>query len=207
MSKVETNTIDTVSGSNTMQIGSTNTATINLGVSGDTINVPAGVTIANAGTATGFGDANTPAFSVQLGFNESQNVSEATNTKVQLDSEYFDTDNAFDASTNYRFTVPSGKAGKYFFTWSIYLYQPTVSNMRIVESMLYLNGSRYIGAVHNGRDVYFRTATKGNSAFLDLSVGDYVELYGAVDTVDNSAQASFYGGDRATFLTGYRVTT
>ena len=55
MSKVETNTIDTVSGSNTMQIGSTNTATINLGVSGDTINVPAGVTIANAGTATGFG--------------------------------------------------------------------------------------------------------------------------------------------------------
>jgi hypothetical protein len=55
MSKVETITIDTPSGSNTMQIGSTNTATINLGVSGDTINVPAGVTIANAGTATGFG--------------------------------------------------------------------------------------------------------------------------------------------------------
>ena len=54
MSKLETITIDTPSGSNTMQIGSTNTATINLGVSGDTINVPAGVTIANAGTATGF---------------------------------------------------------------------------------------------------------------------------------------------------------
>ena len=57
MSKVETITIDTPSGSNTMQIGSTNTATINLGVSGDTINVPAGVTLANAGTATGFGGA------------------------------------------------------------------------------------------------------------------------------------------------------
>ena len=55
MSKVETNTIDTVSGSSTMQIGSTNTATINLGVSGDTVNIPAGVTLANAGTATGFG--------------------------------------------------------------------------------------------------------------------------------------------------------
>ena len=55
MSKLETITIDTPSGSNTMQIGSTNTATINLGVSGDTVNVPAGVTIANAGTATGFG--------------------------------------------------------------------------------------------------------------------------------------------------------
>ena len=60
MSKLETITIDTPSGSNTMQIGSTNTATINLGVSGDTVNVPAGVTIANAGTATGFASAVTP---------------------------------------------------------------------------------------------------------------------------------------------------
>ena len=64
MSKLETITIDTPSGSNTMQIGSTNTATINLGVSGDTINVPAGVTIANAGTATGFGVAGTERFFV-----------------------------------------------------------------------------------------------------------------------------------------------
>ena len=206
MSKIQVDTIDTRSGTSTMQIGSTNTSTITLGVSGDTINVPSGVTIANAGTATGFGEVNTPAFSVQLGFNESQNVSEATNTKVQLDSEYFDTDSAFDATTNYRFTVPSGKAGKYFFTWSIYLYQPTVSNMKTIEAMLYLNGSRYIGSVFNGGNTYFRTASSSSSAFLDLSVGDYVELYGAIDTVDNSSQASFYGGDRATFLTGFRVT-
>tara|TARA_R100001460_G_scaffold81096_1_gene122015 strand:- start:171 stop:809 length:639 start_codon:yes stop_codon:yes gene_type:complete len=41
-----------------MQIGSTNTTTINLGVSGDTVNIPSGVTIANAGTATGFGLTN-----------------------------------------------------------------------------------------------------------------------------------------------------
>jgi hypothetical protein len=54
LSKVQVDTIDTRSGTSTMQIGSTNTSTINLGVSGDTINVPAGVTIANAGTATGF---------------------------------------------------------------------------------------------------------------------------------------------------------
>tara|TARA_R100001082_G_C4303876_1_gene133659 strand:- start:118 stop:768 length:651 start_codon:yes stop_codon:yes gene_type:complete len=55
MSKIETNTIDTISGSNTMQIGSTNTSTINIGASGDTVNIPSGVTFANAGTATGFG--------------------------------------------------------------------------------------------------------------------------------------------------------
>ena len=55
MSKVQVDTIDTRSGTSTMQIGSTNTSTINIGVSGDTVNIPSGVTIANAGTATGFG--------------------------------------------------------------------------------------------------------------------------------------------------------
>ena len=54
MSKVLVDTIDTRSGTSTMQIGSTNTTTNNLGVSGDTINIPSGVTIANSGTATGF---------------------------------------------------------------------------------------------------------------------------------------------------------
>ena len=176
------------------------TGTITLGQSGDT------VTLGSGASQTGFGEANTPAFSVQLGFNQSQSVSEATNTKVELDSEYFDTDNAFDTST-YRFTVPNGKAGKYFFTWSIFLYQGTVSNMRIVESLLYLNGSRYIGSVFNGRDTYFRYATYGNSAFLDLNEGDYIELYGNIDTVNDGGSPEFYGGDRATFLTGYRVTT
>ena len=62
MSKLETNTIDTISGTSTLQVGSTNTSTITLGVSGDTINIPSGATIANSGTATGFG-ANTPSFS------------------------------------------------------------------------------------------------------------------------------------------------
>ena len=57
MSKVQVDTIDTRSGTSTMQIGSTNTSTINIGVSGDTVNIPSGVTFANAGTTTGFNPA------------------------------------------------------------------------------------------------------------------------------------------------------
>jgi len=79
MSKLETITIDTPSGSNTMQIGSTNTATINLGVSGDTINVPAGVTIANAGTATGFGGITDADYWY---FSNNQSISATTATVV-----------------------------------------------------------------------------------------------------------------------------
>ena len=45
MSTIEVNKITPVSGGTTVQVGE----------SGDTINIPAGATIANAGTATGFG--------------------------------------------------------------------------------------------------------------------------------------------------------
>jgi hypothetical protein len=54
MSKIEVNTIDTQCGS-ALQIGCTNTATIGLGKSGDTITIPSGATIVNSGTQTGFG--------------------------------------------------------------------------------------------------------------------------------------------------------
>ena len=110
MSKLETITIDTPSGSNTMQIGSTNTATINLGVSGDTINIPAGVTIANAGTATGFGAAGSIYFLARRG-NSGQSVSNDTYTAIQMDTEMEDSGSVFDPST-YKFTP--GVVGKYF---------------------------------------------------------------------------------------------
>ena len=55
MSKIEVDTIDTQSTSTALQIGDTNTATIGLGKSGDTITIPSGATITNAGTASGFG--------------------------------------------------------------------------------------------------------------------------------------------------------
>ena len=178
----------------------TGTGTITLGQSGDTIALGSGA------SATGFGEANTPAFSVQQGNNQSQSVSDATNTKVELDDEYFDTDSAFDTST-YRFTVPSGKAGKYFFTWSIFLYQDTVSNLQSAEAMLYLNGSKYVNDLKVYQNNYIRYGTQGGSAFLNLSVGDYIELYGNVNSVDGAGSPQFYGGDRATYLTGFRVTT
>jgi uncharacterized protein (AIM24 family) len=59
MSKLETNTIDTVSGTNTLQVGDGNVATINLGKSGDTINIPSGATLANSGTVTGVASLST----------------------------------------------------------------------------------------------------------------------------------------------------
>ena len=56
MSKLETNQVDPATGT-----------TLTLGTSGDTITIPSGVTIANSGTATGFGGDNTPMFLVSGG--------------------------------------------------------------------------------------------------------------------------------------------
>ncbi|AGE60297.1 hypothetical protein [Pelagibacter phage HTVC010P] len=56
------------------------------------------------------GGANTPNFLVLP--SADQDISNTTNTTVVLDTEVFDSDNAFASNT---FTVPSGKAGKYLF--------------------------------------------------------------------------------------------
>lgn len=64
---------------------------LELGSSGDTITIPSGATIANSGTATGFGGTNLPAFSAYLSNNSDQSISDSTSTKIQFDAERFDT--------------------------------------------------------------------------------------------------------------------
>ena len=167
MSKLETNTIDTVSGTSTLQVGSTNTSTITLGVSGDTINVPSGVTIANSGTATGFGGANTPNFSVQD--NAVQAIPNNTITKLVWQTEDWDTASAFASD---KFTVPSGQAGKYFFfsSWQF----ATADNFNEMRIYLYKNGSSVDPNIQGYHDHYGSIQI---SKVINLSVGDYVEVY------------------------------
>ena len=85
-------------------------ANLTLGGSSSTITIPSGATITNSGTATGFG-ANTPAFEAFLSGSD-QDIGDSVNTRVAFNSEAFDTDNAYDNSTNYRFTPQT--AGKYY---------------------------------------------------------------------------------------------
>jgi len=208
MSKLETITIDTPSGSNTMQIGSTNTATINLGVSGDTINVPAGVTIANAGTATGFGTSNTPAFSAIKTSN--QNISHNTATKVTFDTELYDSDSAFDLS-NERFTVPSGKAGKYMIGS---LCKPNASadlSEHIVY--LYVNGAfntanKSVYAQFNKNNETTYTLTTQFNVVIDLAAGDYLEVYSSIYSIGGASGTLSIIGSTSniqTYFYGYRI--
>lgn len=115
---------------------------------------------------SGVAGVNTPAFLARN--NAAQSISAQTATKVTFGTEEYDTDSAFASS---KFTVPSGKAGKYFIYTKI--QQDTTTNAQL-RLLIYKNGSEI------GRTF---TAITDNEVFIswsgaiDLSVSDYIEIY------------------------------
>ena len=176
MSKLETNQVDPATGT-----------TLTLGTSGDTISIPSGVTIANSGTATGFGGANTPNFLVRR--SSDQSISDASGTKVQFNSEVYDSASAFDSSSNYRFTVPSGQAGKYYFYGTLCISSEGDSTNVNSQVYIYKNGSIIAQYENNNSDNNPRTQVIPYTYSESLSVGDYIEVYGYCNTSDNASPA------------------
>jgi len=186
MSKLETNTIDNISGSSTLTIGDSNTSTIAL---------KSGATLTNFPT-------NTPYFYGELA--SAQTLTRATTTKIaNLTNDELDSATAFDGTT---FTVPSGQGGKY------YLEGVLTSNYGSIGqdgeqtiSFLYKNGSEIKSAKHQqttagGANMNSGTVTV--SGLFNLSAGDTIELYGYLQDVNGgnaTAQA-----DR-TSLMGYKI--
>ena len=79
----------------------------------------------------GIGGTNTPSFLVRK--TTAQSISNNTHTKIQWNSEVYDTDNCFDSTTNYRFTPTT--AGKYFFHVSINLGAITTNTEMLLRIM------------------------------------------------------------------------
>jgi len=176
----------------------TGSGTITIGASGETVAL--GATTNNL---------LTPMFEVYR--NGDQSLTDITEAKVQWNATNFDSDSVFDTSTNYRFTVPAGKAGKYHFYSLINVSAQAVSQLEQFYSTIRKNGSTGSG---NQRVAYYYPMNNAGAQFsqslsatFDLAVGDYVEMYVYVD--DNSgspvidsyvyngtAQASYFGGFR-----------
>ena len=152
------------------------------------------------GTVTGAGGVNTPAFKVKNA--SDQSLSNATATKLTLDSEIFDTDNAFASD---KFTVPSGQAGKYFISLQISLEGQ--NDVREMKGMIYKNGS-FIN------DIQFKLKFSGNlisggthmflngNGILDLSVSDYLEAY---VYIYNTAGGVYVAKGGSNYLQGYKI--
>ena len=103
-----------------------------------------------------------------------QTISTGTYTAVTLTNEDFDTDAFHSTSTNTaRMTVPSGKAGKYLFNFSLQ-WSGGTTNTRVLT--IYKNGSIF-SYLENPATSVGATFTQCASIVMDLAVGDYVELY------------------------------
>ena len=127
----------------------------------------------NAWAAAG-GD-NSPAFLAHM--SGSQVIGNDTETKLQFDSEQYDTDSAFDPSTNYRFTVPAGEGGKYFISYSF--MNGTVASGAKSWGYLYKNGSSFPEGATGARGVH-TVGQEGSqhAAFtMELAAADYIEVY------------------------------
>ena len=129
----------------------------------------------------GVGGTNTPAFLVRK--TTAQSIPNSTHTKIQWNSEVFDTDNCFDSTTNYRFTPTT--AGKYFFHVSINLGATTTNTEMLLRIMKNGTGTMFHkvkgvsgenGAVicgileANGTTDYFESSiyhTEGSNVSLD----------------------------------------
>ena len=102
----------------------------------------------------------------------SQSVTLGTSTKVQFNSETFDTDNCYDSSTNYRFTPT--KSGYYQINSTV---NCSSGNLTVFRLYIYKNGSYYLGGndIQKNPDAYAGGLVSAVMYFNGSS--DYIEIY------------------------------
>ena len=158
------------------------------------INVSSGIITATSFEATTFSKTptNTPAFHAWSNNVTSHSWPEASLTKVEfLNSETFDTDSAYDnatsGTTSNRFTVPTGKGGYYHVSAGMNFYA-NANDIDHARLIIKQSGSTKITAyalVTSGGST-IRHFQANLSGILQLAAGDYIELFGYLDTNGNS---------------------
>jgi hypothetical protein len=126
-------------------------------------------------------------------------VTDSTETKISLSTTLWDSASAFSTS---KFTVPSGQAGKYFFTYGGLLGNFASGNW--CEVMLYVNGTRSDPSRCRQFVSTTQSAVVSSSVILNLSVSDYVELY-CLQVSGGSKTAYGTSGTYFTHLTGFKL--
>lgn len=161
--------------------------TITLGASGETI------TTASGAKFSGITGQNYPAFHAYMSSN--QDLTNNTATKLQVDTEDFDTDNMYDSSTNYRFTPTV--AGKYYVYGSSRSGASTDFNE--LDLMIRLNGTNIAhGGMRNEHNPYLKVFT-----VIDMNgSSDYVELFGFQNS---GGTQDFQGNSDRTYFGAYRL--
>ena len=164
--------------------------------------------ISDAGTlkrldASLIGGNMTPAFYAELG--AGQNTSDSSATKIQFNTEVYDSGSVYDNSSNYRFTP--GVAGKYFIFSGLTVYGSVAFTIGQSYYYLYKNGSAYASEQH----YEFQSEFHGSASFyigrvLVLDDDDYIEMYLNADV--SSGVPAVQGGtgtSNCTYFGAYKI--
>jgi len=143
---------------------------------------------------------NYPAFAAYL--DSTTTITDNTITKIEFDVEVFDTDNAYDNATNYRFTPQV--AGKYFVTVNVRSQVNGTDQLNFFGAYLYKNGSLYHSSFTDSRGTSKLTYsnTQEVNSILDMNGStDYIEGYTVID--DNVGNPTVLGESSGTGITTY----
>tara|TARA_Y100001970_G_scaffold151230_1_gene185327 strand:- start:28 stop:852 length:825 start_codon:yes stop_codon:yes gene_type:complete len=158
-----------------------------------------GSSVSLGGSLTGIGESNTPYFKVHTASSTQQVNSGAYLDPVVFGTELFDSDSAVASNV---FTVPSGKAGKYFFNAQIEFYQ----NMYDVYLLLVKNSTNTAFARNKRQSdsSLWNMRTVQVSSIIDMAVGDTMKVKVYAETSD--AQYNIFAAVNNIFE-GFRIAT
>jgi len=155
-------------------------------------------TFAFTGTVTGVGGANTPAFMANLG--SSQSISNNTGTKVNMNTEIFDTDSKYDTS-NYRFTPTI--AGKYHvfvqLMFTAYGGDGTQAGIKLLKNGNEVQECWERSAYNSNFDFYLKLTST-----VVLDDDDYLEV---MAVQQSGVSKTIYHGSLYTFWGAYKIIT
>jgi hypothetical protein len=115
---------------------------------------------------------NMPAFSAYV---VNQSITTSTVTKAALSTKIFDTANAFDSTTNYRFTPQV--SGYYQVNANVQTAAATTAG-GVILSILYKNGSQYGSYLYEALSSNATGIAGSGSVLVQMNgTTDYLELY------------------------------
>ena len=183
----------------------TGTGTITIGQSGDTVTIPSGATLSVAGSSVTAVD-NTPIFVASCTSNL-HSLADSATVLVPYNNEVTDDDNVFtNTASNYKFTVPAGKAGKYFIGASCYIAN-AANKVADAWMGIYKNGSSYlIKANQPHYDSESDRMQFSTTIIADLAVADYLQVYQYAN-IQSSGTWSIKGDSDGTYFFANKLIT
>ena len=183
----------------TGQTAETSIATDDLILLSDTSASGALKKMTRANFVSGVGGTNTPSFAVQFS-GSNLVITSNTVTLIPFNTVEIDTASGWTGSSDYKWTVPSGQAGKYLISLSGNGYTDS-NNVQDMRLELHKNGSRVLMKQFYSFSADHRHQAEHLTHILSLSVGDYLQAKMLINGTNPKIRADA----NETFMSGFKL--